>query len=69
MYDTWQSLDNWLRYGLQNTSFSQVFGYNNFDKTSSKGKLGAYSKYEKHRNSNVSAVLLDNSASSIFEPT
>jgi hypothetical protein len=48
MYDTWQSLDNWPRYGLQNTSFSQVFGYNYFEKTSSKGKLGAYFMHEKH---------------------
>jgi hypothetical protein len=31
------------------SSFSHVFGYNNyFEKTSSKGKLGAYFKYEKH---------------------
>jgi hypothetical protein len=31
----------YLRYGLhQNTPFSQVFGYNYFEKTLSKGKLG-----------------------------
>jgi hypothetical protein len=33
MFNTWQSLENWLRYGLQNTPFSQVFGYNYFEKT------------------------------------
>jgi hypothetical protein len=46
--DSWQSLDNWLRYGLHNTSFSQVFGYNYFEKASSKGELGVYFKYEKY---------------------
>jgi hypothetical protein len=55
MYDTWQSLDNSLRYGLQNTSFFQVFGYNYFEKTLLEPTLSMKSI----RNSNVSAVLLD----------
>jgi hypothetical protein len=72
MYDTWQSLDNWLTISWQLTeiwtseyiilpsilssSWLQLF----FEKTSSKGKLGTYFKMKSIRNSNVSAVLLNN---------
>jgi hypothetical protein len=42
------------------TPFFQVFGYNCFEKTSSKGKLGAYFM-KNTRNSNESAVLLNHS--------
>jgi hypothetical protein len=59
MYMIWQSLEKFTEiWPSEYTPFFQVFSINFFEKTSSKGKLGAYFM-KSIRNSNESAVLLN----------